>query len=291
MDITIETVNIDDEHVDFELRHLVKAAFIETALLPAGRLAGNIKSNASRPGFFLVAKENNTIVGCNAFLANDFTVNNMPYVGYQSCWSATHPDHRGKGIFAGIINEAKKKLKDEGAGFIYGLANDNSHPIFVNKLGVKEIASLVTRIPNLPLMKNFCVNNIAIDKVDVCQINEEQVKKHKALQFPSEVKTINYNDSWVWGKYITKVKFGIKIPVFYIGGIHLENENHLKHLTAEIFRQYSVFFIQALSCGTNNLTPLFNGWKKAKVNPFIFFNLNMPPVKHFNIMIGSIDIF
>ena len=117
MDITIETVNIDDEHVDFELRHLVKAAFIETALLPAGRLAGNIKSNASRPGFFLVAKENNTIVGCNAFLANDFTVNNMPYVGYQSCWSATHPDHRGKGIFAGIINEAKKKLKDEGSGF------------------------------------------------------------------------------------------------------------------------------------------------------------------------------
>lgn len=291
MAFTIEKVTIDDEQVDTELRHLIKTAFNEASLLPPGRLAANVKSNASRQSYFLVAKESNAIIGCNAFIANDFTFNDVSYIGYQSCWSATHPAYQGKGIFVSIINEAKKILREEGAGFIYGLANDNSHNIFVNKLGFKEISSIVTRIVNFPLLKNKYANKVIIDGSDVCQINEEQVYSHKALQFPTEIKKIAYNNSWVWGKLIIKTKFGIKIPAFYVGGFHLANETDLEYLIAEIFRQYNILFIQVLSCGTNNINPLFKGWKSAKVNPFIFYNLNMPAVKHFNIMFGAIDIF
>ena len=291
MDLTIEVVNIYDESVDVELRNLIKAAFNSANLLSPGHLANNIKSNATKPSFFLAAKQNGTIVGCNAFLANDFTLNDHPSVGYQSCWSATHPAHRGKGIFAGIITEAKKILKQEGAGFIYGLANDNSHPIFVNKLGFQEIPSVVTRIYNLPFFKNLSTQANAIDKTDVCIINESQVKEHKALQFPTEVKTFTHNNSWVWGKLKNKVKFGIKLPVFYAGGFYLADKNDLKFLIAKIFNANKVLFIQVLSCGSNNLNPLFKGWKISKMNPYIFYNLNMPSFKHFNISLGAIDVF
>ncbi len=291
MDFTIEIVNIYEKHIDWEIRNLIKAAFNDVNLLPAGHLSANIKSNASRPGFFLAAKLNGAIIGCNAFLANDFILNDDPYVGYQSCWSATHPDHRGKGIFAGIINEAKKILKKEGAGFIYGLANDNSHSIFVNRLGFQEIPAVVTRILNFPFLKNIYLQNANIDNIDVCFINEKQVQEHKALQFPAEVKTFSHNNSWVWGKLINKVKFGIKIPVFYAGGFYLADKKDLKFLITKIFNSGRVLFIQVLNCGSHNLNPLFKGWKPSKMNPFIFYNLNMPPAKHFNITLGAIDIF
>jgi Acetyltransferase (GNAT) domain len=291
MNFTIEIVNIYDERIDLELRNLIKAAFNSADLLPEGHLAGNIKSNASKASFCLAAKFNGTIVGCNAFLANDFSLNGVSYVGYQSCWGATHPDHWGKGIFTGLNNEAKQILKEEGAGFIYGLALDNSHSILINRLGFREIPSVVTRIPNLPFFKNLYLQTTEIDKTDVCFINEKQVQEHKALQFPTEVKTFSHNNSWVWGKLINKVKFGIKIPVFYAGGFCLADENDLKFLIAKIFRAHRVLFIQVLSCGSNNLNPLFKGWKPSKMNPFIFYNLNMPPIKHFNITLGAIDIF
>ena len=194
MNLTIKIVNIDDEQVDTELRHLIKAAFNEPSLLPVGRLAANIKSNASKQSFFLVAKENNTIVGCNAFIANDFILNGISYVGYQSCWSATHPDYQGKGIFVTLITEAKKLLTEQGGGFIYGVANNKSHHILINKLDFKEIPSLIKRIFNLPLLKTKCANDINIDNIDVCLVNEEQVFVHKALQFPTEIKKITYNN-------------------------------------------------------------------------------------------------
>ena len=291
MDFTIEIVNIYDESVDIELIKLIKTAFNAANLLPPGRLAENIKSNASKPSFFLAAKQDGKIIGCNAFLANDFFLNDVTYVGYQSCWSATHPDHRGKGIFAAIINEAKKILQNDGAGFIYGLANDNSHSIFVKKLGFREIPSVVTRIPNFPLLKDFYLQKTVIDKTDTCRINEEQVKGHKSIQFPAQIKSFRHNNSWVWGKLESKIKFGFKLPVFYAGGGYLEDENDLQYLVTKIFNSHSVLFIQVLSCGTNNLNPLIKGWKPSKMNPFIFYNLNMPSFTHFNIMIGAIDVF
>jgi len=291
MSFTIEIVNIDDEHTDLQIRNLVQVAFNETTILTSFHIANNIKSNASRPGFMLAAKYNDEIVGCNAFLPYDFTLNNQRWVGYQSCWSATHPDHQGKGIFAAIINEAKQKLKAEGAGFIYGMANDNSHSIFVNKLGFSEIPAVVTRIPGIPLLKTARLTTVATDKIDICMVDEAQVKEHKGMQFPAEVKCIHYKDSWIWGKLLKKIKNGITIPVFYAGGFHLADDADIKPLIAKVFEAEKILLLQVLSCGSNSLNVLFKGWRPAKVNPFIFYNLNMPPARHFNIMQGIIDVF
>lgn len=291
MALKIEIANIYEEKTDLELRNLIKAAFQSNKLLSPGYLAANIQSNASKASFFLVAKENEKIIGCNAFLANDFTLNNSHYVGYQSCWSAIHPEHQGKGIFVAIINEAKRILKDDGAGFLYGIPNDNSLPIFTKKLSFTETPSIVKRIFNTPFFRQLNLNPKNIDTANVCAINEQQVKAHKSIQFPSEVKTFGHNNSWVWGKLLHKKKLGIKIPVFYVGGFYIKEEKDLKKLLSKIFRAHNVLFIQVLSNKTHNLTPLIKGWKNPKMNSFIFYNLNIPEFIHFNVMIGAIDIF
>ena len=159
MSYSIKIADINNPGIDIALRNLIKAANNSAELLPEKYLAANLNSNASRPGFFLVAEENNVIIGCNGFMANDFILNGINYVGYQSCWSATDPNHRGKNVFTGIINEAKKILKEQGAGFLYGIANNKSNPIFTKKLGFIETPSLVLRIPGFPLIKYFYFTN------------------------------------------------------------------------------------------------------------------------------------
>jgi len=292
MSYLIRIVDISNPEVEFNLRRLIYEANKPLDILPEKFLLRNISSNASMASFFLVAEKNNEFVGCNAFLANDFILNGIQYTGYQSCWSATHPQHRGKKIFTTLINEAKGILTENGAGFLYGIANDLSNPIFIKKLGFVEIESQVLRIPNIPFSPDLYLNKTAfLNSAGACVIDERQVMEHKLLQYPADVKVIRFNQSWLWGKLLTKQKLGIKWPVFYVGGVCLETEKDLKELISEIYRSYSVAFVQFFSCATNTFIPMLKGWKKSKMNGFIFYNLNMPPPDHLNFMIGPLDIF
>ena len=292
MSYIIKIADVKDQGIDLALRNLIKTAYNSGDLIPEKFLAANTNSNASKPSFFLVAEENGKIIGCNGFMANDFLLNGINYTGYQSCWSATDPQQQGKHIFTNLITEAKKILKAEGAGFLYGIANNRSNPIFTKKLGFIETPSLVLRIPNIPFVKQFYFTKGALPNNHyTCSIQEEQVMEHKLIQFPPEVKTISYNNSWLWGKLIKKKKYGISWPVFYAGGIHLATEKDLSGLVSLIFKNYKVLFVQFFSCKTNTFNGLLRGWQPSKMNGFIYYNLNMPEVKHLNLMIGAIDIF
>jgi len=292
MSHSITIADINDPSTDLAIRELIRAAYDAPDLIPEKMLAGSIQNNASKPGFFLIAMEENKIVGCNAFLPNDFLLDGNSYTGYQSCWSATHPQYRGKNIFSDIINEAKRMLKAEGAGFLYGIANEASNPIFTSKLGFTETPSRVLRMLNIPFIKGtYFTNETMGSDHHACIINEGQVRDHKLKQFPADVKTVVHNDSWLWGKLLQKKKYGIRWPVFYVGGIHLASERDLKKLVAAVYASHKVAVIQFFSCQTHTANVLLKGWKKPAMNDFIFYNLNMPAFTHFNIMIGAIDIF
>lgn len=292
MSYTIKIADISNQETDFSIRNLIKAAYNAVELFPEKFLASNIQSNASKPSIFLVAEENNEIIGCNAFMANDFILNEKEYVGYQSCWSVTDPRHQGKGIFSSLINEGKKILKADGAGFIYGIANNKSNPIITKKLGFIETPSQVLRMPNLPFIRQFYfTKKLLQNNNDACFINEQQVMEHKQIQYPSAVKVINHNNSWLWGKLVRKKKCGINWPVFLVGGVQLADEKDLKALVSKIFELHKVSFVQFFSCKKNTFNGLMRGWKKPNMNGFIFFNLNMPKFAHFNCMLGAIDIF
>jgi len=292
MSYTITIVDPNEQAIDLELRKLLCAANYDSELLPKNFLAKNICSKASASSFFLVAYDNDTIIGCNGFLANDFLLDGIHYIGYQSCWTATHPDHQRKKVFSSIIETAKIILKEKGAGFLYGIANNYSNPILTKRLGFREIPSLVLRMPNIPFL-NRCYFTQAIvhNNKGACYINELQVMDHKMKQSPDSVKLVKYNDSWLWGKRLKKRKFGFSVPVFYVGGICLAATADLKGLVSELFRSQNVLFVQFFSCESNRFNALLKGWKTSKMNGFIFFNFTMPHFDYFNLMIGPIDVF
>lgn len=292
MSYTFKSADINDPQIDITIRNLIKATYNSIDLFPEKFLASNVQSNASKPSIFLVAEKNGEVVGCNAFIANDFLLDGKEYNCYQSCWSVTHPNHQGKGVFSGLVNEAKKILKADGAGFIYGIANNKSNPIITKRLGFVETPSQVLRIPNISFVwRSYFTKKELQNNSAACCINEKQVMEHKLNQYPAAIKMIKYNDSWLWGKLTEKKKYGINWPVFYVGGIELTDKNDLKELVSKIFKLHKVSFVQFFSCKTNTFNDLMKGWKKPNMNGFIFFNLNMPAFKHFNCMLGAIDIF
>lgn len=289
----IEKVDLSDPSMELAIREVVKAAFGDKELAQPWYIYNNIDSKASRPSFILAAWENDAIIGCNAFIANDFQLNGVSYVGYQSCWTATHPEHQGKKVFVNIINEAKRILKDEGAGFLYGLPNDNSYPIFVKKLDFVEFDTMHARVLSLPF---FGATNLdagaEIMTTDALIIDEEQLYLHKERQRGSGLLRVDVGKNFIWGKIEKRSKYGIRFRVFIVGGISCTETNEIKKLFGALFKKYKVSFAELISCRLNTINNCIRDWKKApSLNGFIYYNLNMPDNIRLNFMFGAIDVF
>lgn len=66
--------------------------------------------------------------------------------GLLSFNTATHPDYQGRGLFTRLASETYECAKSEGYEFVVGVANANSSPGFVRKLGFQLVAQLDARV-------------------------------------------------------------------------------------------------------------------------------------------------
>jgi hypothetical protein len=296
MSYTIDPVDISDPSVDEELIELITAAFGMEQPIPKGHLYRNTVTTASsQKTLFLAAKEEGKIIGCNGFMATDFRRDGSVFTCYQSCWSATHPAHQGRKIFVSIINEAKRILKDRNAGFLYGVANNNSHPIFIKKLGFKEIPAVMTKVPNLPLARSYflqrCSNLDHYTKNSFLPSEEQIIGLKRAIP-GQEVIKVDVGGSFIWGKVCTKKVAGnIHLRYFYVGGMELCRVDDFGPLMKKICSDYHIHYIQVVSCKINQYNSLLKGWKPAQINGFIFFELNSGTIEHANLYYGAIDVF
>lgn len=62
--------------------------------------------------------------------------------GLLSFNTATHPNYQGRGLFTRLASETYQCAKSEGYEFVIGVANANSTPGFVRKLGFQLVAQL-----------------------------------------------------------------------------------------------------------------------------------------------------
>lgn len=60
--------------------------------------------------------------------------------------TATHPDHRGKGLFPKLADATYKAGAEQGFDACYGVANANSTPGFTKKLGFQLIEPLLAKV-------------------------------------------------------------------------------------------------------------------------------------------------
>ncbi len=216
------------------------------------------------------------------------------FPAFKVCWSATHPNFQGRGIFISIQNEAKKILSDLGAMLIYGLPNDQSLPIFISKLDFYESECIFTRIPNIPLLRKAWIKYASsFDSMNsnVLITKEKQISKFKSIT-NSKITEINIGRSYAWGKIEIRKKFNINIKVFNVGGMSIHDENEFREIINQLFL-LDCHFIEIYSCKSNQNNKFFRNWKISPIHRFIFFNLDdsAKDIDHFNLMMGISDTF
>jgi predicted N-acetyltransferase YhbS len=291
----IVAVDASDPDIDMQLRVLFKEAFAAAGLGPAGQFCARVKDMTSGKCSMLAAVENDAILGCAAFIPTEFLHDGRTVRGYQVCQAATHPAHQGKSIFINIVNHAKEHLRSEGADFMFGLGNHNSNPILIKKLEFRVVRSVVTYIPNIPVVRELWFNR---DLQDIGHYEEgahvpveEQILQRKLDDPTEKVEVVAYQQSFLWGKRKEVVRSGIRIPFFYCGGIHLAAAEDLRTLIIEVLRLHHVAFVQMVSCENNKYNRLISRWKTTRMNDFVFFDLKDGEPATVNAMFGVIDGF
>ena len=291
----IKKINIFDTTIEDELLLLFKDAFGYKDTFPKDHIAKTMFINNSS-SFILAAVEDDKIIGCNGFIETSFLYNDKSVKGYQSCWSATHPKHQGRKIFVSLILYAMDMLEALKAAFIYGLPNNTSYPIFIKKLKFKEIDAAILRIPNIPVIRNLWFkkqydSNILSYHSDCFLPKETDIYKLKCNMVTDLPLIFTHGSSMAWGKIRKATKYGIKLNYFYVGGIHLDKPSDMKLILKKIMSLTAVSYVQIIFAKSNRYSKLLNGWNVAKINPFIFFDLNPTIVNDINLSYGAIDVF
>ncbi|MDT0677468.1 GNAT family N-acetyltransferase [Autumnicola musiva] len=81
-----------------------------------------------------VAEENEKIIGVRAFMRWNWKNENQVYKACRAVDTATHPEHRGKGIFKKLTLKAVEAAREEGVNFIFNTPNEQSRPGYL-KMG------------------------------------------------------------------------------------------------------------------------------------------------------------
>ena len=88
----------------------------------------------------------NTLAAHYATVPARWSYGNKEVRGLLSLNTATHPAHQRKGLFTQLAEKTYQSAKDQDFTFVLGVANQNSFPGFVHKLGFKHLGALDVRL-------------------------------------------------------------------------------------------------------------------------------------------------
>lgn len=290
VDYTIRQIDVNNPLIGAALENLYNKSFGKAVSIE--KIIANTSSNAKLPTLYIAAVNGEKVLGCVIFISNDFILNERSITCYQAAWGATDSEYAGKNIFISIIEYAKKELSIKGCGFIFGVPNNNSKPILINKLGFREDNMLQIKLFNLPGLryKNLIYKNIRINNANTCQIIEQQVIGRKENEY-KVIRVNAENGSFLWGKIEYKNKMGIRIPYFYVGGIQLSRASDLKQLISLTFKKNKIAYIQIVINYSHTYVSLIKNWSIASMNGFIVYDLQGISYNHLNLFYGAIDVF
>ena len=116
---------------------------------PAGRRAPEFfrwkhLENPFGPSFLLLSESAGRIVGLRAFMRWRFRVGHRSVRAVRAVDTATHPDHRGTGIFSRLTDQALQEVRG-GAELVFNTPNDRSLPGYL-KLGWRTVGRIPVAI-------------------------------------------------------------------------------------------------------------------------------------------------
>lgn len=230
----VEQVLLDDDTVR-QATALINASFPENPEIDERRIVVNTTVPGGGASLYMAAKIGDEIIGFNAFIAHSLWLNGEKITAYQSCWTATSAVHRGKGIFQNLISAGRDAATAARGAFIFGFPNTNSHPLFVGKLGFREVGSLRWRMPLIPVLRRqwlACAS--AADRTDAVLQDEEELIALKRIAHGDALLDLREGASRIWGVQRTSSRGGLKL--FEIGGLALQQDRDFAPLLRRLYR-------------------------------------------------------
>ncbi len=108
--------------------------------------------------FGFMAFHNNRPIAYYGVLPVPFILKDRKLTAVQSADTMTHPEYRRHGLFPLLAEKTYQLAGEEGASFVFGWPNENSYPIFRNKLGWIDLGRMQRfsiKVNTLPLAKLF----------------------------------------------------------------------------------------------------------------------------------------
>ena len=295
MDYRVEPILLNNPEVEREVEQLIAGTF--GIPMPHGR----VRLNTSAPGrpdpLYIAAIEDSTIIGFNSFTAHCLTINGQEVLAFQSGWTATSAAHRGKKIFQNLILSAQEILAAKGAGFIFGFPNQESRPIFVGKLGYREIQPLKWQVPNLPfstrLFTRSGLADVAALTRDAVMQDDAALIRLKRNERSTQVQEFSHQGSLCWGVERMRAVRGMKLRYVDIGGLKLADSRHVPTVVHGLAARFpGAAYAQLVSTDGAPYNSLLKRLRPSATNILIVRDLNRDTHGlRFNLFGGARDVF
>ena len=192
---------------------------------------------------FYGVRSQGELVAFNGFLAHGATSRRGALLLYQSCHSATRPDHRGRGLFQALIEHAKHNLDGD---FIVGFPNANSEPIFLKRLGFRRLP--LSRIWLPTVLSSLLLDDDRYRErfADVARVrlDERACARWKSAERPDEVIVIEDGSALLWGRIVLRKLAGLQSRTFVVGGFDAKEPRELSRLLSRLAWKWKVPFAQ-----------------------------------------------
>lgn len=125
---------------------LLKAAFPDAKHLTASYFDWQYNANPAGPAVGFNAWRGDDLAAHYVTIPVEYRVGDGRTTGVLSLNTATHPAHQGRKLFTMLAERTYEEAARRGQSFVVGVANANSTPGFVKKLGFQEVARLDARL-------------------------------------------------------------------------------------------------------------------------------------------------
>lgn len=137
MEWLVRSYEVGDEHAILDLFYKVFGKKMSLAFWK-----WRFVDNPFGKGIIKLCFDDKKLIGHYAVTPMSVYVANNYKNAVFSMTTMTHPDYRGKGIFAMLANEVYNECGKRGYSFVYGFPNENSYKGFIEKLGWKGFGNM-----------------------------------------------------------------------------------------------------------------------------------------------------
>jgi len=249
------------------------------------------------PSLYMGAYYDDELIGFNCFISHDLIYNGEIVNCYQTCLSSIHPKHRGT-IFISLIEEAKKILRQRGAGFIFGWPSRSSHLVYTKSLKFRDdFLGIKVNIPaSTVLSRAFFIKwpeEKELSVRDAFLQNDFQLLQLKQQKLGDTIKII-HDENLIWGKVRTRKVGFLNLAYFSVGGMIIANPYLLQNTFAKLIREHAITWVQVILHHSHTMAHLFTKpIPSRRFEPLIVCDLNASTSERtkFNFMDGIKDVY